>query len=251
MWKRRRSRDAEHSGVPDPATGRDLGRHSGPEGDSGSDSDAVGEARRDPRAEGPWDVSEIAVDDDEPGRANLGALSIRGAEGLELRLQVDEESQQVLAVLLVASDGAMELRAFAAPRHEDLWEELRPTMRDEAVRRGGRARESEGPYGPALHMAVPAVTPQGEQVLQPSTVHGISGPRWLLRVMMFGRPATDFRPDGPLETALRSVVVRRGSEPMAPGDPLPLALPTNARRLGPPARDSSRDSAGSPTDPTG
>ncbi len=90
----------------------------------------------------------------------------------------------------------MELRAFAAPRHEDLWEDIRPRLAEEAARRGGTAGEVDGPYGKALHLVVPGVTPDGQQVTQPSTVLGIAGPRWLLRVSMFGRPAVQWDPTG-------------------------------------------------------
>jgi hypothetical protein len=184
-----------------------------------------------PRVHGPWDASERRVDEDDESRAHLGSLSVEGHPEVELRLQVDEASGQVGAVLLVGSDGAMELRAFAAPRNEDLWEELRPQLAAEATRRGGTVAEVDGPYGKALQLMVPAMTPDGQQVTQPSTVLGISGPRWLLRVSMFGRPAVEYRPDALLETTLRSVVVDRGTGPMAPGDALPLTLPAGARRM--------------------
>jgi hypothetical protein len=187
-----------------------------------------------PRAHGPWDVSEHPVDEEDETRAHLGALSIAGHPEVELRLQVDEGSGAVAAVMLVAQDGAMELRAFAAPRHEDLWDEIRPKLAAEAARRGGTATPVEGPYGTALHMVVPGVTPDGKQVTQPQTVLGIAGPRWLLRVTAFGRPAQEYRPDGLLETVLRSVVVDRGNQPMAPGEALPLVLPARAQRLPPP-----------------
>jgi hypothetical protein len=49
---------------------------------------------------------------------------------------------------------------------------------------------------------------------------------------MFGRPTTAYDEDALLETTLRSVVVNRGNDPMAPGDPLPLTLPAGARRMG-------------------
>ncbi len=187
------------------------------------------------RTHGPFDDSEHPVDEDDPTRAHLGALSLTGNPEVELRLQVDEASGEVGAVMLVGADGAMELRAFAAPRHEDLWSDIRPRLAEEAVRRGGQASEVTGPYGPALHLVVPGVTPDGQQVTQPSTVLGIAGPRWLLRVSMFGRPAVQWDPDQLLERTLRSVVVHRGSQPMAPGDQLPLVLPAGARRVEPPA----------------
>jgi hypothetical protein len=217
MRKRRR---AERLTEPDPS-------------DSGAETSGEGSA--DPlRADGPWDSSELAVDADDDSRAHLGALSVVGHPDVELRLQVDEASGQVAAVMLVASDGAMELRAFAAPRNEDLWADIRSQLAAEATRRGGTGTEVDGPYGPALQMVVPAVTPDGKRMEQPSTVLGISGPRWLLRVSMFGRPAVEYRHDGLLERTLRSVVVERGTGPMAPGEPLPLTLPAGAQRLPPP-----------------
>lgn len=202
------------------------------------DTAAGTEAAANPRVHGPWDSSELPVEEDDATRADLGSLSVEGHPEVELRLQVDETSGQVGAVMLIGSDGAMELRAFAAPRREDLWEEIRPQLAAEATRRGGTVTEVEGPYGTALHLVVPGVTPDGKQVTQPSTVLGIAGPRWLLRVSMFGRPAVDYRPDELLETTLRSVVVNRGSGPMAPGDALPLTLPAGAKRVDSPSGPS-------------
>lgn len=207
-----------------------------------------------PRAHGPWDVSEHPVDEDDETRAHLGALSIAGHPEVELRLQVDEASNNVVAVMLLAQDGAMELRAFAAPRNEDLWDEIRPKLGAEAARRGGTATPVDGPYGTALHLVVPGVTPDGQKVTQPSTVLGIAGPRWLLRVTMFGRPAQEYRPDALLETVLRSTVVIRGNQPMAPGETLPLVLPARAQRLpqpGQPAAGPSGPVNGSPSSQEG
>ncbi|WP_148574336.1 DUF3710 domain-containing protein [Nocardioides caldifontis] len=184
------------------------------------------------RSDGPWDSSELTVEEDDETRADLGALSIEGHPEVELRLQVDEASQQVQAVMLVAQDGAMELRAFASARNEELWDELRPRLVEEASRHGGSAEEVEGPYGPALQLTMPVVDSEGRRGTQQSVVMGIAGPRWMLRVTMFGRPAAAYDPEGLLERTLRKVVVTRGSEPMAPGDPLPLKLPSGARRMG-------------------
>ena len=191
-------------------------------------------SRPDPRGDGPWDVSERPVDPDDQSRAHLGALSISGRPDVEIRLQVDPGSGQVAAVLLVAADGALELRPYAAPRNESLWDDVRAQLAQEVGRLGGQVREVEGPYGVALEAVVPAVTPEGQQVTQHSKILGLEGPRWLLRVTVFGRPVVDFQPDGPLEQALHDVVVIRGGQPMSPGEPLPLVLPDRAQRL--PAR---------------
>lgn len=213
MRKRRKASEATDE-VADTATGADAG----PQVEG-------------PRAHGPWDDSEVPVDEEDTTRAHLGSLSIKGRQDVEVRLQVDEASGRVAAVMLVGSDGAMELRAFAAPRNEDIWPDVRRQMAAEATRRGGTATEVEGPYGTALQLVVSGTGPDGQAVRQPSTVLGIAGPRWLLRVSMLGRPALEYRPDAPLESCLRDVVVIRGNAPMPPGEALPLVLPSRARRV--------------------
>lgn len=180
-------------------------------------------------AAGPWDSSEVDLGDDDPTRVDLGGLVVRGRPGLELRLQVDEASQQIAAVLLVGSEGALELRPFAAPRNGDIWGDVRKEIAAETARRGGTATEAEGPYGTELQVAMPATTPDGKSATQPSRVLGISGPRWLLRATFLGRPAVSPDAEGDLETALADVVVVRGDAPMPPGEPLPLVMPANAR----------------------
>ena len=199
--------------------------------DEQQDVEAPAEEASDPRAGGPWDASEVDLEEDERSRVDLGAMSIKGRPGVEVRLQADEASGEIQAVLLVADDGAMELRPFAAPRHESIWDDVRARLADEAARRGGKVAEVEGPYGTALQMVLPVVTPDGKQGQQASTVHGIAGPRWLLRVSTFGRPAVEHHEDGLLEQVLRDVVVVRGTQPMSPGEALPLVMPTGARRL--------------------
>jgi hypothetical protein len=183
-----------------------------------------------PRSGGPFDVEDHPLEEGDPSRIDLGAISIAGHQDLEVRLQVDEASDTVVAALLVAEDGALELRPFAASRNHDMWEDVRGEILADLERQGAGAQEVEGPYGTALHLLVQGQTPDGETVTQPTLLLGIDGPRWLLRVSAYGRPAQEWHTDGLLETALSQVVVRRGNDPMPPGDPLPLTLPPEARR---------------------
>jgi len=181
------------------------------------------------RTHGPWDSSEVNLEEEDRGRVDLGGLVITGKPGLELRLQVDEKSQQIAAVLLMAKDGAVELRPFAAPRNSDIWDDVRRQIAAETTRRGGTATEVEGSYGKELQVVMPVTTPEGKAATQPSRVLGISGPRWLLRATLLGRPAMQPQEDGDIESALRDVVVVRGNDPMAPGEALPLRMPANAQ----------------------
>jgi hypothetical protein len=162
-------------------------------------------------------------------RIDLGALVITGMPGMELRLQVDEQSNEVQAVLLVLEDSALELRAFAAPKSSGIWSEVRREIAAEATRMGGTASETEGPFGTELVLVVPVEDPEGQIFSQTSRVIGVDGPRWLLRATVLGRAAVEPEAAPPMEQSLRNVVVVRGSEPMAPRESLALRLPTGAQ----------------------
>jgi hypothetical protein len=113
-----------------------------------------------------------------------------------------------------------------------MWEDVRGEILADLERQGAGASEVDGPYGKALHLVMTGQTPDGQTVTQPTLLLGIDGPRWLLRVSAYGRPAAEWHSDGLLETALSQVVVVRGSDPMPPGDALPLQLPPEAQRQG-------------------
>jgi hypothetical protein len=155
---------------------------------------------------------------------------ITGMPGMELRLQVDEQSNEVQAVLLVLEDSALELRAFAAPKKAGIWADVRREIAAEATRMGGTASEAEGPFGTELVLVVPVEDPENGQIFsQTSRVIGIDGPRWLLRGTVLGRAAVEPEAAPPMEDSLRNVVVVRGSEPMAPREALALRLPPGAQ----------------------
>jgi hypothetical protein len=179
---------------------------------------------------GPWDSDDLP--DGGLDRVDLGSLRVPPREGAELRLQVDEASGEVQSVMLAAEEGALELRAFAAPRNGDLWSEVRPQIAADIARHGGTAGERQGRWGTELICQMQVVLPDGTQAMQPSRIIGVNGARWLLRATFLGQPAVE--PDGAQEweDALSFVVVHRGTHAMPVGDALPLSLPDDAERLG-------------------
>ncbi|MGW1340754.1 DUF3710 domain-containing protein [Kribbella sp. NPDC002412] len=192
--------------------------------------EAAEDATPEPRAEGPFDSTEVDAEVLEAeDRIDLGALVISGRPGMELRLQVDEQSGQVQAILLVLEDSALELRAFAAPKTSGIWTEVRREIAAEASRMGGTATETEGPFGTELVLVVPVEDPDGQIFSQTSRVIGVDGPRWLLRATVLGRAAVEPDAAPPMEETLRSTIVVRGSEPMAVRESLPLRLPPGAQ----------------------
>ena len=178
-------------------------------------------------AAGPWDVDEVA---DEVERIDLGSLLVPPVEGAEVRLQVDEQTGQVQSVMLAAEDGALELRAFAAPRNGDLWSEVRPQISADVAQHGGTATERSGRWGIELVCNMQVLMPDGTHGIQPSRIVGVNGSRWLLRGTFLGRPAVEAEDSQAWEDALASVVVRRGDHAMPVGDALPLVLPPDAER---------------------
>ncbi len=199
---------------------------------SGSDEPEladVDEETEETEETGPWDSESLP--DDEVDRVDLGSLRVAPRDGAELRLQVDENTGEVQSVMLASEDGAMELRAFAAPRNGELWEEVRPQIAADVSGHGGTATEREGRWGPELVCQMQVVLPDGNQALQPSRIIGVNGPRWLLRATFLGQPAVEPELTAEWEEALASVVVHRGSHAMPVGDALPLTLPDDAQRL--------------------
>ena len=180
---------------------------------------------------GPHDIADVDVESDGVERVDLGGMLIAPAPGLELRLQVDEASESVQAVLVAGTDGAVELRAFAAARGGDMWDDVRRQIAADTAQRGGTASEREGPWGTELTCQVQVTTTEGKVGRQDSRVVGIQGPRWLLRATFLGQPATSPEKASAYEDVVADVVVRRGSVAMAPGDPIPLTLPPQARRM--------------------
>ncbi len=179
--------------------------------------------------EGPWDADDLV--DDGIDRVDLGSLRVAPTEGTELRLQVDEQTGEVQSAMLASEEGAIELRAFAAPRGGDLWSEVRPQIAADVSQHGGTATERDGRWGVELVCQMQVVMPDGTQQMQPSRIVGVNGARWLLRATFLGRPAVELDDARSWEDALAAVVVHRGSHAMPVGDPLPLVLPDDAQRV--------------------
>ena len=213
-----------------------FGRKSTPtDAEVQADADALEEANR-PQS-GPFDVDEVG--DDGVQRVDLGSMLIAPVAGSELRVQVDERSKKVQAVIMAGAEGALELRAFSAPRNGDLWGEVRPQLAADMVRRGGTATEREGRFGPELACQLSVKTPDGRTGQQASRIVGINGPRWMVRATFLGKPAVDPDQAQVWEEALTQVVVRRGEQAMPVGDPLPITLPEEARRVGEPGEPTA------------
>jgi len=177
------------------------------------------------RQGGPYDVSEIP-DDDDIGRLDLGSLKIPQVDGVEIRMQTTPDGD-ASDVVLVSGDSALQVGAFAAPRTEGIWQEVRDELKGSIVSEGGTAEENRGRFGVELRARVR--TPNGPTDLR---FVGIDGPRWFVRGLYQGRAATDPSAGSTLDDCLDSLVVERDKEARPVREPLPLRLPQQlAERL--------------------
>jgi hypothetical protein len=201
-----------------PQTGAPSdGEHQAAASTAGAADDAGGG-----EAQGPFDVSEV---DGSAGRLDLGALWIRGVAGMELRLEVEEATQNVVGATAVLGDSAVQLQAFAAPKTMGIWDDIRSEIAESIVSQGGTADEQRGVLGTELRTRMPSAGPDGRTVFAPARFVGVDGPRWFLRAVFSGRAAIDDEAAEPLMDVLRQTVVVRGDAAMAPRELLALRLP--------------------------
>lgn len=174
---------------------------------------------------GPFDISEI---ESREGYVDLGAILIAPSEGLQLRLEVEEKTQRVIAVTLDLNGSSLQLQAFAAPKTEGLWDDIREQIGQSVGSQGGQVEEIQGPFGTELVAKLPAAAADGSQGFRVARFIGVDGPRWFLRGVLGGAAALEREAAAELEALFRRVVVIRGDSPMPPRDLLPLRLPKDA-----------------------
>ncbi|MGH3309304.1 MAG: DUF3710 domain-containing protein [Streptomyces sp.] len=230
MFGRRRNKSEE----PEAGAADDFERDGQDAAERSGSADAVTDDRAArvklppaPRPDGPWDISEVT--DPGEGRVNLGGIYVPGVEGMELRVEVAGDS--IVAATLVLRDSAVQLQAFAAPKREGLWDEVREEIATGITKQGGVIDEVEGPLGWELRAQVPVQLPDGTNGVQVVRFVGVDGPRWFLRGVISGQGAVQPEAAGLLEQVFRDAVIVRGESPMAPRDPIVLKLPEDAQMV--------------------
>jgi hypothetical protein len=219
VFRRRRQGDSDEDAVADDVTLDET------DDDTDETDSAMSAVTAPPgRPEGPWDAAD-APDDSGP-RLDLGAVQVPIADGMEVRVDVQDE--MVVAATMVDGHSMLQIHAFAAPRSSGLWDEVRDEIAGSLRESGGEASHDDGPFGAELKARIPVEAPGQGPTLQPARFLGVDGPRWFLRGMLTGPAATDPVQAKRLEEVFRGTVVIRGGEAMAPRELLPLRLPREA-----------------------
>lgn len=177
-----------------------------------------------PRADGgPWDSGEPYPPME---RVDLGSLRI--PVGAEYDIQLVMADQHGAWIMVHHGNSDLQLQAFAAPRRDSLWDDVRAEIAAEVAGAGGKSEEQEGPFGSELVASVPAAPDNPE--LRPVRFVGVDGPRWFLRGLFSGDASCSQEAAAPLEALLRQIVVARGDHPVPPRDLLELRLPAEAAK---------------------
>lgn len=185
---------------------------------------------QDSPTQGPQDIADVT---DTDSLVDLGSILLAPAQGTELRLEVDQGTNEVTAVQIADDDGAVQVQAFAAPRSSGIWDDIREEIAVQITGNGGTVEEAKGPFGTELLTRLAQPGPQGRTVFAPAIFSGAEGPRWFLRAVYSGAAAIDASARARFDEVMRSIVVSRGEEPRAPREMLPLQMPTAPGAPGP------------------
>lgn len=176
------------------------------------------------RDNGPFDITEQRTGS---SYIDLGGLLVKSNPGLNLRLEADQKTQQVIAVTLQLGEGTLQVQAFAAPKSRGIWDEIRKELSESVRRQGGQVDINDGPFGRQLISRVPAELPDGRKGFRIARFVGVDGPRWFVRGVFSGKAVLPGESATALEEVFRTIVVNRGSDPMPPRDLLPMRVPQN------------------------
>lgn len=172
------------------------------------------EAPVDREVNGPFDAREAI---DVKPYVDFGGLLVIPREGLQIRLEVEEESKRVVAITLEVAGSILQVQAFAAARSTGVWGEIRSQIEGQIASQGGKASVEESPLGTAIRATLPQT---GESLFV-----GVDGPRWFLRGVISGAALKDAAALDTVVEVFRGIVVNRGTAPMPPRDLIPLRIP--------------------------
>lgn len=180
-------------------------------------------APADRRTAGPLDVSEVQG---VRPYIDFGSMRIPSRENLQMRLEVEESTQRIVAVSMDFAGSSLQLQAFAAPKSEGIWHEIRSQMRDSIKTQGGETEERVGSFGPELIAKIPLLDENGLKTgHRLARFIGVDGPKWFLRGVIGGAALNDAKAAADIDDLFRSVVVVRDDVPLPPKDLLPLTIP--------------------------
>lgn len=175
---------------------------------------------------GPFDSEQL---DEVRPYVDFGSLRIEPKPELAISVEVEDQSNRVVAITLDYVGSKLQLMAFAAPKTEGIWSEIRTAVSQNISAQGGEVEEGYGALGAELIAKLPLVSEDGRSAgFRQVRFVGFDGPRWCLRGTISGAALEDAKAAAEVNDLFRSVVVHRGDTPMPPGEALPLSVPSGS-----------------------
>ena len=172
---------------------------------------------------GPFDLAEV---NDVKPFIDLGALRISPRENMQMKIEIEDATQRVIAVSIEYQGSSLQLQAFAAPRSSGLWHEIRREIQSSLNSQGGETELRVGALGPELVAKMPLKNESGASAgFRLAKFVGVDGPLWFLRGVIAGAALSDPRAAADIDDIFRSVVVVRENVPLPPRDLLTLVVP--------------------------
>lgn len=178
---------------------------------SGVPAHSVGDAA------GPYDITALtnSADELEASHLDLGSVLVPVVEGGQVSVEMTVDHQPE-AVYLLTPVGRITVAAYAAPKTPGQWREVVRELAESVRSEGAATGIEDGHWGREIVATVP-----GE-------VHrfiGVDGPRWMLRCIASGPEDYAAQLAQLARAVLAETVVRRGTDPYPPREPLPVLLP--------------------------
>jgi hypothetical protein len=175
---------------------------------------------------GPFDSEQL---EDVRPYVDFGAIRIEPRSDLGISVEVEDNTNRVVAITLDYADSKLQLMAFAAPRSEGMWADIRAAVAQNIIAQGGEVEEGFGALGAELIAKLPLISEDGRPAgHRLARFVGFDGPRWCLRGTIGGAAMTDPKAAADMNDIFRSVIVHRGDTPLPPGEALALSVPTGS-----------------------
>jgi hypothetical protein len=160
---------------------------------------------------------------------DFGSIRIEPKPDLQISVEVEDQTSRVVAVTLDYQNSKLQVMAFAAPKTEGIWSDIRAAVAQNIVAQGGEVEEGYGAIGAELVAKLPLVDDQSRAAgYRLARFIGFDGPRWCLRGTVGGAAMTDPKAAADINDLFRSIIVHRGDTPLPPGEALPLNVPVGS-----------------------
>lgn len=156
---------------------------------------------------------------------DLGCLLVPLVDDLEVQVDVDSASDEIVSISLVLPHSIAAIQVFAAATNEEVWPQVREGITSGLAEQHIETRVVLGRFGTEIHCVMPTQDEHGVTIAQAVRFIGIDGPRWFLRATIGGDASLFPKASTEMDELLGMLEVVRGEYAAPPGERLTFVLP--------------------------